>query len=304
MNKSKKTQVATFSVIALLVLVASIFGLKIYNEKVDEVNILKAENTDVTQTLEERDSLVNEFVASMNEIEDNLRFIKDKRKQLSIETEKEGGRDQKQVIIDDINLMNEMLDKSSKHISSLEKKLKNSGFEISSLKKKIASLNQSIEEQNIQIAEFRKELDEKDIQIGVMALQMDTMKTEIAQKIDTLQFQQQLLSLTSDEMNKAYVASGSYKELKDKGLLTKDGGFLGLGRNTKLIENFEDEYFTEVDIRDTQNIPVFSNKVKMISAHPDSSFSFVEEDGQIAYLHIENPEEFWKISKYAVIEVK
>jgi hypothetical protein len=42
----------------------------------------------------------------------------------------------------------------------------------------------------------------------------------------------------------------------------------------------------------------------VISEHPVSSYSLVEENGQIAYLQIDNPEEFWKISKYAVIEVK
>jgi len=304
MNKSKKTQVATLLLVSILVIVAAIAGFRVYNQKVDEINTLQAEKQNVTANLQERDSLVNELVASMNDIEANLKFIKEKRQQLSIETAKEGGRDQKQAIIDDINLMNEMLEKSSSHINDLEKKLKNSGFEISSLKKKIASLNESVEEQNVQIAELRKTIDEKDFMITDMNNQIDDMKVQIAQKSDTLQQKEDVITQKTNELNKAYVAYGSYKELKDKGLLTKDGGFLWLGRHTSLQENFDDTNFTELDIRDTQNIPLFSQKVKMISEHPDSSYSFVEEDGQIAYLHIDNPEEFWKISKYAVIETK
>lgn len=304
MNKTKKTQVATLILISLLVLVAGIAGYQLYHQKVDEVSSLEAKNKDVSQTLQERDSLVNELVTAMNDIEDNLKFIKEKRKQLSIETEKEGGRNQKQAIIDDINLMNEMLEKSSSHINDLEKKLKNSGFQLSSLKKKIASLNESIEEQNVEIAELRKNIEEKDVVIADMGRQMDDMKVQMAQKADTLQQKQDVIDQKTNELNKAYVAYGTYKELKEKGLLTKDGGFLWLGRHTSIKENFDDSYFTELDIRDTQNIPIFSNKVKVISEHPDSSYSFVEEDGQIAYLHIDNPDEFWKISKYAVIEVK
>ena len=304
MNKTRKTQVATGLLVLILVIVAGIAGVRIYNQKVDEISDLQAQNENVTTNLQQRDSLVNELVSAMNDIEDNLKFIKQKRQQLSIETEKEGGRDQKQAIIDDINLMNEMLEKSSSHINDLEKKLKNSGFEISSLKKKIASLNESVEEQNVQMAELRKTIEEKDFVITDMNNQIDDMKVQIAQKADTLIQKQEVIDQRTNELNKAYVAYGTYKELKDKGLLTKDGGFLWLGRHTSLQENFDDNNFTELDIRDTKNIPIFSEKVKMISEHPDSSYSFVEEDGQIAYLHIDNPDEFWKISKYAVIEVK
>lgn len=304
MNKTKKAQIATLILASLVVIVTGIAGYQLYNQKVDEVKNLQSENQNVNQTLQERDSLVNEFVTAMNEIEDNLRFIKDKRQQLSVETSKEGGRNQKQIIIDDINLMNEMLDKSSSHINELEKKLKNSGFELSSLKKKIASLNANIEEQNVQIAELKRNIEEKDVMLADMGMQMDSMKVEIAQKADTLQMKQQLIDQGTIDMNRAYVAYGTYKDLKEKGLLTKEGGFLWLGRHTSLQENFNEQNFTELDIRDTQNIPIFSNKVKVISEHPDSSYSFVEEDGQIAYLHIDNPSEFWKISKYAVIELK
>ncbi len=304
MNKAKKTQVATILLFAILAVVVAIVGFRVYNQKETKINELQAQNQSVITNLQERDSLVNEFVSAMNDIEDNLKFIKEKRQQLSIETEREGGRDQKQAIIDDINLMNDMLEKSSSHINDLEKKLKNSGFEISSLKKKIDSLNESVEEQNIQIAEFRKTIEEKDFVISDMNNQIDDMKMQIAQKSDTLQQKEEVINQKTNKLNTAYVAYGSYKELKDRGLLIKDGGFLWLGRHTSIKENFDDNVFTELDIRDTKNIPLFSPKVKMISEHPDSSYSFVEEDGQIAYLHIDNPEEFWKISKYAVIETK
>lgn len=304
MNRSKKAQAALLVLVSLLIVVAAGAGFRLYNQKVNELNSLQSQTKDVDQALKERDSMVNELVTAMNDIEDNLKFIKDKRQQLSIETQKEGGRDQKQAIIDDINLMNEMLEKSSKHINELEKKLKNSGFELRALKKKITSLNQSIEEQNVQIAELHSNLEEKDMLITGMNLQMDTMKMEIAQKRDTLQIYQQKIDQNINDINKAYIAYGTYKELNGKGLLRKEGGFLGIGKHTSLTKNFDYDYFTELDIRDTENIPLFAPKAKVITEHPDSSYSFVEEDGQIAYLHIDNPDEFWRISKYAVIELK
>lgn len=300
----KKSQIASLLLVAVMLAIAIYTGVSVYKQKNQEINSLQTEKLNMNSELQERDSMVNELMTAFNEIEQNLKFIKEKRQQLSLETDQEGGRDQKQAIVDDIKMMNDMLEKSSEHIAELEKKLKKSGIELSSFKKKIAALNQNIEDQNNEIAMLQKQLEEKDIMLANLNEQMDVMEGELSKKTDTLQLKQQVIDMKTEELNKAYIAYGTYKELKDKGLLTKDGGFLWMGRHTSIQENFEDDYFTELNIKDTKTIPLFSHKAKVISEHPDSSYSFVEEDGMIAYLQIDNPEEFWKISKYAVIEVK
>ena len=47
-----------------------------------------------------------------------------------------------------------------------------------------------------------------------------------------------------------------------------------------------------------------SKTAKIITEHPDDSYELIMEDGLISALVIEKPEEFWKISKYAVIETR
>ncbi|MGQ8336734.1 Cbp1 family collagen-binding glycoprotein adhesin [Sunxiuqinia sp. A32] len=304
MNYNKKTLLTTI-LIALAIIITGVgASVYFYNQKVTEVSTLQSENENINQVLSERDSVVNELVDAFNQIEQNLKFIKEKRKQLSIDTETEGGKDQKQAILADISLMNEMLEESSKHIADLEKNLKNSGFQLNSFKKKIANLTKSIEDQNMQIAELKKDVEERDFMIADLNKKVDEMEFEIAKKSDTLEMKQEVINQKTNELNKAYIAYGTYKELKERGLLTKDGGFLWIGRHTAIEENFDGDYFTELNIQDTKTIPLHSKKATIISEHPDSSYSLVEEDGMVSYLQIENPEEFWKISKYAVIEVK
>jgi len=304
MKRIRKSQIASALLAVIVLAVAITAGVSIYKQKVSEINSLENENVTINQVLEERDSMVNELVGAFNDIEQNLKFIKDKRKMLSIETQKEGGRDQKQAIIDDIKLMNEMLEKSSEHIDQLERKLKRSGIELSAFKQKIASLTQSIEDQNEEIAVLQKQLEERDVLLAELNQKVDTMTMQIAQQSDTLLVKEQLIEDKTNELNKGYVAFGTFKELAANGVVTKDGGFLGLGKHVSLQNNLDDAYFTQLDIRDTKTIPLFTNKATIISEHPDSSYTFIEEDGVIAYLEIENPEEFWKISKYAVIELK
>ncbi|HKJ42395.1 MAG TPA: hypothetical protein VKA27_09890 [Sunxiuqinia sp.] len=304
MDNTRKKQLGIILAAVVIVIVAAVGSFYIYNQKQTEVKSLTAKNTDLNEMIENRDSVVNDLVNSFNEIEDNLKFIKEKRKQLSIEEQKEGGVDKKQSIINDIKLMNSMLEESSKHIAELEKKLKRSGIRLNAFQQKIASLSKTVADQNSDIEQLRKTVEEKNVMVAGLNQRVDSMQYEIAKRNDTIETKQQVIAHKTDELNTGHVAYGTYKELKDKGLLVKDGGFLGLGRSTELQENFDPEYFTDLNIQETKTIPIHSKKAMIITDHPDSSYTLVKQDGQIAYLQINNPNEFWKISKYAVIEVK
>ena len=211
----------------------------------------------------------------------------------------------KQAIIDDIKLMNKMLEESSAHIASLEKKLKKSGIKMSSFQNKIASLSETITDQNSQIEELRKVIEEKQVMVAGLNQRVDSMEFEIAKRNDSIENKQSIIDKKTNDLNTGHIAYGTYKELKEKGLLTKEGGFLGIiGQTKELQENFDNDYFTDLNIQETKTIPLHSKKAMVITEHPDSSYTLVKQDGLVAYLEINNPEEFWKISKYAVIEVK
>jgi hypothetical protein len=107
-------------------------------------------------------------------------------------------------------------------------------------------------------------------------------------------------------MNKAWVVSGTYRDLKEKGLLLREGSILGLGGKESLQENsLKDELFTEVDITETRTIPVNSKTAKLVTDHPADSYEMVKDGSDIiAYIEIKDPDAFWKISKYAVVEVR
>ena len=92
--------------------------------------------------------------------------------------------------------------------------------------------------------------------------------------------------------------------MKEKGLIAKAGGFLGMGKSKSIQSEFANESFTQIDITETKSYPVFSKSAELITEHPEGSYEWVEENEQIAYMVISDPKEFWKISKYAVLETK
>ncbi len=309
MNREKKNLIRNL-VIGFVVFAVLVTGIVIISHNRSEIKDKEAKLADLNQQYselnsmyEERDSLVNDLAGTFDEIEQNLTFIRNKRKQLMIDAQ-EGAPNQKEKIVADIKLMNTMLEQSSEKIESLTKKLKSSGIEINSFKNRIAELTQNLEEQNESVRRLTSDLEERDYQIAELGQQVNQLESNLSLKQDSLEMKSQTITEKENQINKAYFASGTFKELKENGVLKKDGGFLFLGRNEKLRDNLNEDYFTELDRRNTNVFPLFADKAEMITEHPDSSYSYIYEDNKIAYLKIENPEEFWKVSKYAVVETK
>jgi peptidoglycan hydrolase CwlO-like protein len=303
MEKMKKQQISTIIIAVFLLVVGVISSVYIYNQKENEIKALQTQQADLNRMIEQKDSVLTDIEGTFTEIEENLKFIKEKRKEIAIE-QKEGGKNRKQAVIDDIKLMNTMLEASNTKIAELQSKLRKSGLNTKAFEKRIAELNESIESQNTEIAELKKVIGEKDMNLAELNSKVQEINDIVVLKTDTINYKEQQIVDKTNALNTAHLALGTYKELKEEGVLSREGGVLGLGASKAIQENFDNKYFTSVDIRTTKTIPLHAKKVKVISEHPDSSYQLVEEDGQIAYLQIDNPDEFWKISKYAVIELK
>ena len=100
-----------------------------------------------------------------------------------------------------------------------------------------------------EIAVLKTNLVNKDFEIGQLNGQMYALK-------DTLTIKEEKISNQIDKLNQAFVVSGTYKDLKEKGLLSKEGGFIGLGRKESILEDFSDSLFQEIDITQMKTIPV------------------------------------------------
>ncbi len=308
METNKKT-ILTGVTAMILILIVVIAGITIM-KKTSQIDELKQQKANLSETIELRDSLVNEMTSTFETIEENLTFVRNKRDQMVLKPQ-EGQENQKEMLVADIKLMNEMLEESSKKIEELDKKLKNSGFEIKSFRNKIAQLNKSIEEQDNSVQQMRAEIEQRDYKISELDTQVASLQTNIAEKEDSLLSKSQVIADKSqiitekeNEINKAYVVVGTHDQLIKNGVLSQKSGFLGIGKSLTINDKLNQDYFTKLDIRNTNQFPLNSKKVKLISEHPANSYTLVEENDKIAYLEIENPKEFWKLTKYVIVETK
>jgi len=128
-------------------------------------------------------------------------------------------------------------------------------------------------------------------------------------KLDTLTETNIELSHKVDKqtevINSAWYAFGTKKELLENKIIDKTGGFLGIGKSTKMKADFDNSYFTKVDVSQTKSIDLFVKKAKLITTHPTDSYQIVYgQNGGVDKIEIINPDKFWSASKYLVIEVE
>ena len=85
-------------------------------------------------------------------------------------------------------------------------------------------------------------------------------------------------------------------------MVTKEGGFLGLGKEERLSANLNSEAFKSVDITQIQTIPLTNTKeAKLVTVHPASSYTIEKQDDKVSEIKITDAEKFWSTSKYLVV---
>lgn len=262
---------------------------------------MKSQNDSLSQVLAQRDAELNGIMEVFNEIQDGFRMINEAESRVDLETGAVEGRSNVQKIKDDIVFIMEKLDANRKRIAELEEQLKNSRYASSQLKTTIANLNKELLAKTQQIETLQAELASKNIRIA----ELDDAIVGLTQHVNDLVAENKAKSATvatqDKALNAAWFVFGTSSELKEQKIVSKK--FL---QKKKVLESddFNKEYFTQIDIRTDKQIMLYSPEAELLTSHPVGSYEFQKnEKGQLALL-ITNPNKFWSVSRYLVIEVK
>jgi myosin heavy subunit len=200
------------------------------------------------------------------------------------------------------------LDQSEQRLAQSRARIQNLTSSSTEMQKQLAaydstitSLNMVLESQRTEIASLSEQL---------MGLQQTNVTLAAAR--DTLTTQREQLTATvasmTAESNKAYYIIGTEKELIDRGIINKKGGFLGMGSTITPARALQESEFTEIDrMRDSVIAFPKPDKAYTIVSRQDTRYLTVEPDknnelrGQ---LEIRTPEQFWSTSKFLIIVQK
>ena len=278
---------------SLLLTIVSLSITSCGGDKEKEVNpladSLQSVNGELSGKLGEKELALQEFITNFNEIQENLNAIKEKEKIVSSNSSQGDAKSKEDQIKEDIQAIYDLMSKNKNRIGSLTQKLKNSNLKLEGLEKMIENLQNSINLKDEEIADLKTRMEGLNIELSNLTTNYQEVETENQVK--------------TNEINTAYYAIGTSKELKEKNVISKEGGFIGIGKTTKVKSDFNKEYFTKVNIEQTASINIGARKAKIITTHPSSSYKIIGEK-PVEKIEITNAKEFWSASKYLVIIIE
>ena len=249
------------------------------------------ERDSLLSVISTRDSSINEFISSFNDVERSLDSVAVKQHIISINTNTSGSElkaNQKTRINTEIVAINNLMDKNRKRIAELSRKLKNSSNRNAQLEKTIATMYDQLQQKNVELT--------------MMNEMLNGLYAEVVQLQVTVGDLTQTVSEQSTALHTAYYVIGKQKDLKRTKVIDRKGGLLGIGRTSKISDEVDNKRFTRIDYIETTVIPVNCSDVKIVTSHPSDSYTLEKENKKmIKNLVITNPEKFWSASKYLVI---
>lgn len=252
------------------------------------------------------DSLEKVFTETLYDIERNLESIREKEGGIVLGpgSPAEENISQKEKIIRNINMLNSVIAESHDKIEKLNKQIKNYKTQNSKLEKLTAKFTEQLAALEKNVVSLKEEITAKNLEIADLNKQLADVRFESGWNKSVAEKVGQEAEKYQKDINTAYYTKGSRTDLKDEGIIVPKGGVAGIGRTAVVKGDVKPENFTKIDIRETKNIPVHAKKAKLVSVHNTDSYEFQKEGETIASLEIKNPEEFWKQSKFMVLEVK
>ena len=256
---------------------------------------LQAKNDSLQDLSNVKGDEIVKFYNDFNDIQENLNTIKAKENIITINKNTDGelSADNKAQIQQDIDAIYKLMIENQKKLNSLKKKYNRSDKKIAQLERTIKLFEEQLKMKNEEISQLNEQLAVLNIEVGnleddIANLEMDNEEKDV------------MLDEKDDEINTAYYVIGTKKELLEHEVITKEGGFIGIGKIAKLKDKFNKDYFTKIDIREINEISVYAKKGEIITTHPSDSYKLIGED-KLDKIEITNPKEFWNASKYLVI---
>src|SRR6185437_14823867 len=265
-------------------------------EQTEKINTLHAQDSTLTAEAKSKDSLITNYVSTMGDIEDNLDSLKRKERILSM-SNPEARKNPKGAIMDDIKAIDRAIIISNRKVSSLESKLRRIEGHDAKLKKMIDRLTKEIAQKDSEITMLQGKLGSANDTITAITRRFnDTM--------DVIRKNRTTIHEMTTEMNTVYYTIGTMKQLKGKGVITKTGGVLGIGRTSEVSASVRTSAFTKGDKTQISEIPLHGKLLRIVTSHPAGSYKITPVDKKNETLVISDPANFWSESKYLVVEIK
>ena len=280
-------------VLSLLAFVLMLSGCSQKTDNTKELAFMQQRDS-LESIIQQKDNEIDDMMATMNDIQEGFRAINEAEQRVTIAKNGEGTT-AAEGIRENMEFIQGQMQQNRELISKLRNQLRQSSVKADQLRRTLENLTQQLEEKDNQLRQLQAELEAKDLQIGELNQQVTTLSGNVSHLQEESSQKSQTISSQDKQLNTAWFVYGTKKELKDQRII-EDGKVLR--------SNFNREYFTKIDIRIDKEIRLYSRSAKILTAHPQSSYTLLQDANKQYILRITNPQLFWSTSKYLVVLVK
>ena len=253
-----------------------------------------AKDDSLQQIISQRDTQINNMMATMNEIQEGFNEISEAENRVNLIQDDERA-DKASQIKEDIKFIADRMQQNRELIKKLQGQVRDSDFKSQELKKVIANMLRQLDEKDQQLQQLRAELDAKNIHIAELDETISNLNNNVTELKSESDEKSQIINNQETQLNTAWYVFGTRPELKDQRILMGD---------KVLQQNFNKNYFTKIDIRVTREIKLYSKSARLLTSHPAGSYELTRDNNKMYTLAITNPQLFWSTSKYLVVVVK
>ncbi len=272
------------------------------NTHQEELDAAIKKNDSLSLIIQNKDSELDSLFTTLSQIEENLAAVNSRYSAVQElrRANMESQPNVKSQINAQIKEIESLMAANRQKIASLQAKINADSKEGTRLQELVSRQEERIAQQESQIAQLLTELENNKVIIKKLNQDVTDLTADNVKK-------DEYIKLQTAEANRAYYVVGTYSDLNEAGIVSKAGGFIGIGRRQGTNSEMPLDRFTQIDRTKVTTIPINMRKALVVSKHPENSYELVmdeNDDRVVSYLRILNPAKFWEQTRFLVISTK
>jgi len=256
----------------------------------------QATEDSLQNVIDQKEQDMNDLMSTLQEINEGFTQINEAEGRVNTLNQNVEEGNAKANIIENMEFIKQTLEQNRQKIAELKKKIEESGTASAKLQSMVDQLTEQLNQKTTDIEALRAQLAERDIKIEELDKSVATLTEENAKVKEESEQHAQVARNQDQQLNTAWYVYGTAKELKQHKIL-ESGDVLQ-------SKDFDKDYFTKIDIRKVNVIPLEAKWAKILTNHPENSYTLLKDSNGEYTLRITDAYKFWSVSKYLVIRVK
>lgn len=258
-----------------------------------QIKELKSRDSSMVKQVEQKDSTIMAYINSINAIQSSIDTLKMQANILRMHGEAKADPG---TMIADIRAIGTLILKNNKELAALQARVRSTDKKNQGLVDLMNHLSQELNEKDTEIVAMQQKITRSNTSLNTLVNQYNDSIVVISE-------QRGEIGRLKTELYTVYYAIGTEKELKQQGVITKQGGVIGIGRVAVLNHNAGTHLFTMADLTNLHEVPLGGHRfVKLVTSHPADSYKITSSSAE--KLVITDADAFWSKSKYLVAIVK